>query len=114
MLRVWMVTLVLGGCGSIAAMQTADTAKSRMIGQTKEAVLGCMGPPDSKQAEGATEVWAYGTTNAVSISQNKATPEACRALVTFSSGRVSSVAYDAQSDALLAQTVNCARLVSRC
>ena len=34
-----------------------------MVGLSKEQVLACMGPPFSKAAEGATEVWSYNSGN---------------------------------------------------
>ena len=52
----------LAGC-AIERAQVAHDAQSRMVGLTKEQVLGCMGPPAAKAAEGATEVWSYNSGN---------------------------------------------------
>ena len=50
----------LAGC-SVQRAQTASAARSQMIGMAKENVLACMGPPQQRAAEGATEVWSYGS-----------------------------------------------------
>jgi hypothetical protein len=53
-----VLSSVLAGC----ALQRADIAadaRQQMRGMTKEQVLGCMGPPVNRAAEGATEVWTY-------------------------------------------------------
>jgi hypothetical protein len=34
-----------------------------MVGLSKEQVLACMGPPATKAAEGAAEVWSYASGN---------------------------------------------------
>ena len=51
-----------GGC-AIQRAQTAQDARSQMVGLSKEQVLACMGPPPSKAAEGSTEVWSYSSGN---------------------------------------------------
>jgi hypothetical protein len=33
--------------------------KGKLVGLSKEQVLACMGPPGTRMAEGATEVWSY-------------------------------------------------------
>lgn len=51
--------LSLSACESLRRDDAAATAKSRMVGLTKEEILGCMGPPKKKAKEGKTEVWSY-------------------------------------------------------
>lgn len=52
--------LLLNGC-AIERAQVAESAQTEMIGLSREQVLACMGPPGNRMAEGATEVWAYGS-----------------------------------------------------
>lgn len=49
---------VLAGCVTTRA-QTANEAKSTMVGMSKERVLACMGTPERTMTEGSTEVWTY-------------------------------------------------------
>jgi hypothetical protein len=58
LLLVSAMAAALGGCALQRAEIAAD-ARRQMHGMTKEQVLGCMGPPISRAAEGATEVWTY-------------------------------------------------------
>jgi hypothetical protein len=94
--------LLLAGC-SVQRSQQADDAQNKMIGMSKERVLACMGPPASRMAEGATEVWSYGsgdgridTAGAVgSGGAFNATSRGhyCRINVVISQGTVSQVNY---------------------
>jgi glucose/arabinose dehydrogenase len=63
--RVLLTALLAAGVGACAFQraQMANDAQGKMIGLTKEQVLACMGPPINKAAEGATEVWSYGSGN---------------------------------------------------
>ena len=56
------VAVAVAGC-AIERAQVAGEAQQKMIGLTKEQVLTCMGPPATKAAEGATEVWSYNSGN---------------------------------------------------
>ena len=56
---------VLSGC-AIQRAQVAQDARAQMVGLFKEQVLGCMGPPANKAAEGQTEVWSYASGNGYS------------------------------------------------
>jgi hypothetical protein len=61
-----MVAVVIAACVADCAtkrVQIANYAQNKMVGLTKEQVLACMGPPASKAAEGATEVWSYPSGN---------------------------------------------------
>lgn len=59
---VGAVAFVVGGCAVQRAV-VAQTAQDKMVGMSREQVLACMGPPATKAAEGATEVWSYGSGN---------------------------------------------------
>lgn len=48
------------GCAVQRAV-VAQSAQEKMVGMSREQVLACMGPPANKAAEGATEVWSYGS-----------------------------------------------------
>ncbi|MDD4616511.1 MAG: hypothetical protein PHW76_05270 [Alphaproteobacteria bacterium] len=59
-IALFVVLIAAAGCsGSMRRDEDAARAKIRMVGMTKEEVLGCMGPPKKKAVEGATEVWSY-------------------------------------------------------
>ena len=114
-----------------------------MVGLSKEQVLACMGPPATKAAEGATEVWSYssgnnhttvstfGTANTNASAQglgNFATVQAsttssgfgvatsryCVVNVTMSDGRVSRVNYVGPTGGLLTQGEQCAFAIQNC
>src|SRR5712671_6426386 len=57
--------VALTGC-AIQRAQVAQDARAQMVGLSKEQVLGCMGPPGNKAAEGQTEVWSYASGNGYS------------------------------------------------
>jgi len=65
-LRRWIGLLVVlsfaSGC-SVQRAVVARGAQEKMVGLSKEQVLVCMGPPATKAAEGATEVWSYNSGN---------------------------------------------------
>src|SRR4051794_2486617 len=58
----WRSVCALAGC-AIQRAQVAQDARAQMVGLSKEQVLGCMGPPANKAAEGQTEVWSYASGN---------------------------------------------------
>ncbi len=130
------------GC-SLQRAQVANEAQSKMIGLSKEQVLACMGAPQGKAAEGATEVWSYGsgdgktivntfggsTTNAsVTGGPNYAsgsatttgsgfgvaTQRGCTVQVVMSEGRVSRVNYAGPTGGLLTKGEQCAYAVENC
>ncbi len=55
-------SFLLMGCAVQRAV-VAQGAQEKMVGMSREQVLACMGPPATKAAEGATEVWSYGSGN---------------------------------------------------
>jgi hypothetical protein len=54
--------IIMSGCAVQRAV-VARSAQEKMVGLSREQVLACMGPPASKAAEGATEVWSYSSGN---------------------------------------------------
>jgi hypothetical protein len=44
---------------SVQRAMVAQDAQGKLVGLSKEQVLAHMGPPASRMAEGATEVWSY-------------------------------------------------------
>jgi hypothetical protein len=65
-LQRWIILCVVlnvaSGC-SVQRAVVARGAQEKMVGLSKEQVLTCMGPPATKAAEGATEVWSYNSGN---------------------------------------------------
>lgn len=137
-----MCCLVVAGC-AVQRAQVAQDAQGKMVGLTKEQVLACMGPPNAKAAEGATEVWSYasgdgrttvigtGTSNtnaSVSGNRNYATSTAstvgtsvvtarqryCTVNVTMADGRVARVNYVGPTGGLLTAGEQCAYAVQAC
>ena len=136
------LVFLLGGCSVQRALEARD-AKDQMIGLTREQVLACMGPPASKAAEGATEVWSYNsgnnqttvstfgssTTNAsVYGTRNYATGQAlttssgfgvarsryCLVNVTMHNGRVAQLNYVGPTGGLITQGEQCAFAIQNC
>jgi hypothetical protein len=114
-----------------------------MVGLTKEQVLTCMGPPATKAAEGATEVWSYNsgndhtqvatfgqstTTASLYGNRNFAAGNAytmgsglgvssrryCTVNVVMGAGRVSRVNYSGPTGGLLTGGDQCAFAVQNC
>jgi outer membrane protein assembly factor BamE (lipoprotein component of BamABCDE complex) len=61
MLAVLAAGLV-AGCAVQRAV-VANETREKIVGLSREQVLACMGPPASKAADGATEVWSYNSGN---------------------------------------------------
>lgn len=62
-----LIIVVLTGCGPMQSAQVQDQVNA-MIGQSKEHILSCMGPPTSTAQVGTTEVWSYNTNGPVTTS----------------------------------------------
>jgi hypothetical protein len=54
--------LVVAAC-SVQRAMVAQDAQGKLVGLSKEQLLACMGPPATRMAEGATEVWSYNSGN---------------------------------------------------
>jgi hypothetical protein len=132
----------LAGC-ALQRAQVAQDARAQMVGMSKEQVLGCMGPPGNKAAEGQTEVWSYASGNGYSsttaIADATTTAQAssfgnqvygsatttgvgtaastrrfCTVNIVMSAGRVSAVNYNGPTGGLLTAGEQCAFAVDAC
>jgi outer membrane protein assembly factor BamE (lipoprotein component of BamABCDE complex) len=132
----------VAGCAFQRA-QLAQDAQGRMVGMSKEQILACMGPPQTKAAEGATEIWSYAsgdgrttvvgtgvfnTSASISGNRNYASGTAstastavatsrqrhCTVNVTMNEGRVSQVNYVGPTGGLLTAGEQCAFAVQNC
>jgi hypothetical protein len=146
-MRAWGYVLAsLGLLNAGCAFQRAEIAQEaqhKMVGLTKEEVLRCMGPPASKMAEGATEVWSYssgnghtsifgtgssnttasvvstgtvatGQASTISSGMAVASSRYCTVNVVMSDGRVSQVNYAGPTGGLLTGGEQCAFAVQNC
>lgn len=115
--------VILSGCAMQRA-QLASEAKERLVGQTKEQVLGCMGPPANKMAEGTTEVWSYasgnGQVNATGAywgygaSSYSGSQLFCTVNLVMQDGRVSRVNYIGPTGTFMLEGEQCAFAVESC
>jgi hypothetical protein len=132
----------VAGC-AVQRARVAQDAQGKMVGLTREQVLACMGPPNTKAAEGTTEVWSYASgdgsttvvgtgmsnTNAtISGNRSSATGTAstlgtsivtarqryCTVNVTMADGRVARVNYLGPTGGLLTAGEQCAYVVHAC
>ena len=121
-LTIAALCVALGGC-ALQRAEIAQDARAQMVGMSKEQVLTCMGAPATKAAEGATEVWGYGSgdgttvTNAsfdryggTAVSSNRF----CKINIVFASGQVSAVNYAGPTGGLLTAGEQCAYAVNAC
>jgi outer membrane protein assembly factor BamE (lipoprotein component of BamABCDE complex) len=121
-LGVVALCAALGGCAFQRA-EIAQDARTQMVGMTKEQVLACMGPPASKAAEGATEVWGFASGNGMTfatasydryggtaVSSNRF----CNINIVFAGGQVSAVNYTGPTGGLLTAGEQCAYAVNSC
>jgi outer membrane protein assembly factor BamE (lipoprotein component of BamABCDE complex) len=112
------IAVLLGSC-SLQRAQTAQDAKVRLVGMSKEQILACMGPPMQKAAEGSTEVWSYASgNNRQTVSYGNgvaiATARSCTINIVMSQGRVAQVNYAGPTGGLLSQCEQCAFAVENC
>jgi len=87
---------ILFGCALVDREKLAQEAQTSMIGMTKEQALTCMGPPNNKDAEGATEVWSYPSGGPAYVSNKGVVAtetRLCTTNLTMTAGRVSQVTY---------------------
>jgi hypothetical protein len=132
----------LAGC-AIQRAQVAQDARAQMVGLSKEQVLGCMGPPPNKAAEGQTEVWSYasgngyastiatadvnttaqasrvgnqvyGSANSTGFGTAISTRRFCTVNVVITSGLVSAVNYQGPTGGILTAGEQCAFAVEAC
>ena len=129
-----MVALLIAGC-AIQRAQTAQDAQVQMVGMSSEDVLACMGPPENRDNEGATEVWSYssggrtvgsgtsfsfgtggysGLGVGVGVSNYSTTDLFCLVNVVMADGRVSSIRYQGPTGGALARDEQCSYAVEQC
>jgi hypothetical protein len=117
---------LLAGC-ALERAQIAEDARSQMLGMSKETVLACMGPPNSRMAEGSTEVWAYQSGNGhvdmsvhahgvghMATGSGVATNRFCSVQVVMQGGRVARLNYAGPTGGLLTPGEQCAFAVRNC
>lgn len=119
---VGLIGLLTTGC-AVQRSQVAQDARTSMVGLNKERVLACMGPPASKAAEGATEVWSYDSGNGMQIADASgdrysttvvSTRRFCKVNVVMTNGSVSAVNYAGPTGGLLTSGEQCAYAVQQC
>lgn len=112
----------LGGCAFQRA-EVAQTAQASMIGMPKEQVLGCMGAPANKAAEGKTEVWGYSSGNGMTMTDASygrfggtavSSSRFCNVNIVMTAGLVSAVNYTGPTGGLLTAGEQCAYAVNSC
>jgi hypothetical protein len=129
-----VAAIALTGC-AIQRAQLSQDAKAQMIGKSKEQVLACMGIPNNKAVEGATEVWSYnsgnGYTEGTSVgsatlnrgygyaslfgsSSSVSQSRFCTINVTMASGRVQQLNYTGPTGGLLTEGEQCAFVLQNC
>jgi hypothetical protein len=114
--------VALSGC-AIQRAQVAQDARVQMVGLSKEQVLGCMGAPVNKAAEGNTEVWGYTSGNGMTIASASydryggtavSSSRFCNINIVMASGRVTAVNYTGPTGGLLSAGEQCAYAVDAC
>ena len=110
--------LFLCAC-SLQRAETAQTARTQLVGMSKEQILACMGVPLQKGVEGSTEVWSYNSGNGrVTASYNSgvaiATERHCTVNIVLTGGRVSAVNYTGPTGGVLSAGEQCAYAVEGC
>lgn len=124
-MRKWGIVVLsaaLGGCAFQRA-EIAQDARAQMVGMSREQVLGCMGAPANKAAEGATEVWGYNSGNGMTVVDASysryggsavASSRFCNINIVFAAGQVSAVNYTGPTGGLLTAGEQCAYAVNSC
>ncbi|PWC39271.1 hypothetical protein [Azospirillum sp. TSO35-2] len=114
--------MAVSGC-SVQRAQTAEAAKTQLVGMSRENILSCMGAPTSRATEGRTEVWTYVsapgtydsvTTGGSNFAFTKSRARNCTVNVVMSDGRVSRINYLGRTGGLLTAGEQCAYAVEGC
>lgn len=127
-----IATLILAGCAFQRA-QVASAAQEQMVGMSSEDVLACMGPPEARDAEGETEVWAYNSGGrtvgsgtsigfgtggysgvGVGVGSYNSRELYCQVNVFMADGRVSRIGYEGPTGGLVTAGEQCAYAVENC
>lgn len=124
-----LLALAVSGC-ALGRSNTAEQARTDLVGYSKEQILACMGAPTAEKTAGATEVWSYaagggavavttGTSNLSGTTSygTAVTPIAsfnCTANIVFSEDAVSSVSYTGNTGNLYSPYGACYQLIQNC
>jgi hypothetical protein len=127
LILIGFACLALSGCDSLMRSNDAAIAREKMIGLSKEQVLACMGIPQHKAHEGATEVWAYKSTNGsydstgakrpmygTTFSRSHGEHSFCTINVVMTNNVVSAVHYNGPRSSFLAPDEQCGFGVEHC
>lgn len=121
-LGIVVLCTALSGC-AIQRAEIAQDARAQMVGMTKEQVLTCMGPPATKAAEGATEVWGFASGNGMTVASASydryggtavSSSRFCNVNIVFAGGQVSTINYAGPTGGLLTAGEQCAYAVNNC
>jgi hypothetical protein len=112
-LGIVALAATLAGCAVERAV-VAQQAQNDMIGMSREQILGCMGPPINKAAEGATEAWSYSTNPTMNMDRGSGQTRYCVVTILMTSGHVSAVRYQGPSGGLISEGEQCAYAVNAC
>ncbi|WP_376960281.1 hypothetical protein ABNQ39_21255 [Azospirillum sp. A26] len=122
LIGVMGAVMAVSGC-SVQRAQTAEAAKTHLIGMSRENILSCMGAPTSRAAEGGTEVWTYVsapgtydtvTTGGSNFAVTQSHARNCTVNVVMNGGRVSRINYLGRTGGLLTAGEQCAYAVEAC
>jgi hypothetical protein len=124
MQAIWatVITVSMAGC-ALQDFDTAEKARTKMVGLSKENLLRCAGPPASRATEGQTEVWRYQTGGGTTYSQDVTGQvhghnSYCIIDIIIVGDAVQSVNYTADrggpGTVMIGQNPLCARAVRRC
>jgi hypothetical protein len=121
-----LAAMLLSGC-AIQRAQVAKDAQTQLIGMSKESILACMGVPNNRTSEGATEVWLYQSGNGETEGSAFATggrgyagvfgaseQRFCTINVVMTNGAVNHVNYSGPTGGLLTACEQCAFAVQNC
>jgi outer membrane protein assembly factor BamE (lipoprotein component of BamABCDE complex) len=114
MILLTVLAVVMAACSAVQQVQRAQLAseaKVQMVGMTKEQVLACMGPPATKTAEGATEVWTYNTGN---MQNGVLVQRYCTINVNINKSRVTAINYLGPTGGFLDQGEQCGFALQNC
>lgn len=133
MKQLLAIVAAVGLCGcAVQRAQTAQDAKSQLVGMSKEHILSCMGAPENAATVGQTEVWSYSSGDGTTVSAgdtqfrrgafggiaaNTSTISSrryCKVNVVMSNGIVGAVNYQGPTGGLLTAGEQCAYVVEAC
>ncbi len=109
---------VLSGCAA-HRVEITQRAQGELLGLTRQALLDCMGKPQSQEQQGSQETLVYTGTDPdhgcplMPLAAGKP-PRHCEALFVLEGGKVKAVSYRAQNGSAIEDLGQCAFLVKKC